>query len=156
MSIYKCYLLVDPISPHFSPASLPGLHHGKPSTSSSIQQCLDIRAACVQCVTWCPVRHLAGGLLLTFCHVAGTLSEAGGGAAEKAVLRDGLALPPGMLKGRHPVLQQMAVCLAHLPHLSMGALPLLTATILPAPIQVPHSTDTKPATIHAAMQVQFP
>lgn len=102
------------------------------------------------------MRHLAGGLLLTSCRVAGSLSEVAGGVAEKAVLRDGLALPPGMLKGKHLVLQQMAVCLARLPHLSMAALLLLTATILPDPTLVPHSTDTKPATTHAVLQVQFP
>lgn len=104
----------------------------------------------------CPMCHLAGNSLLTSCHVAETLSEAVEGVAEKAVLRDGLALPLGMLKGKHLVLQQTVVYLAHLPHLSMGGLLLLTATILPAPIQVPHSTDTKPAATHAAMQVQFP
>ena len=95
--------------------------------------------ALVQCTV------LTGHTLQTACYLVGTLSEAVDGVAEKAVLRGALALPPGMLNARRLVLQQTAVCRVLLPHLSMEALLLPTATILlPAPTLVPHSTATKP------------
>ena len=75
---------------------------------------------------------------------AGNLSEAEGVVAEKAVLRGGLALPPGMLKERRLLVLQMAVCLVLLPRPSMVALLLPTATTLQAPTPVPLSTATNP------------
>ena len=80
----------------------------------------------------------------TACHLAGTLSEAVGGVAEKAALRGVLALLPGMLRGRRLVLRQTAVCRVLLPHLSMEALLLPTATIPLPPTLALHSTVTKP------------
>lgn len=86
---------------------------------------------------------------------AGISSEAVGVVAGRAVLRGGLALPPGMPKGRHLVLPQTAVCLAPLPRPSMGALLLLTTITLQDPILVPLSTATSNTSRIVAMQVHF-
>ena len=108
-----------------------GLHCNR-QHCSNIESCFDA------------VHQLAGNVLQTACHFAGTLSEAVDGVAEKAVLRGVPALLPGTLRGRRLVWRQMAACRVPLPHLSMEALLLLTATILLlTPTLVPHSTVTK-------------
>lgn len=87
---------------------------------------------------------------------AGSLSAVVGVVAEKAVLRGGLALPPGMLKGRHQTLHQTAACLVPHLHPSTAAPLLLTAITLLAPTPVLLSTATSDISgAIVVMQVQF-
>ena len=103
---------------------------------------------------YCVIQHSGLCRQIRSLLFAGTLNEAVGVVAEKAVLKGGLVLPPGMLRGRHlGVLLLTAACLVLLPHLTMAVLLPHTATT-PQPLTLgPPRSATDPLTDVSAMQV---